>query len=75
MGLCFMHKAAALVGWAYFIFPAKLGLPEQEIALCMLDSSPVKKYKLHPIILTLCRFHMWHAWIVFHAALLENGLE
>lgn len=58
-----------------FIFLTKLSLSQLEIALCMLESSPVKNYKLHPIILILCRFYMWHAWVAIHAALLGNGLE
>lgn len=46
-----------------------------EIALYMLHSSQVKNYKLHPIILVLCRFCMGHAWIVIHVFSLQNGFE
>lgn len=58
-----------------FIFLAKLSLSQLEIALYILDGSPVKNYQLHLIILILCGFHMWHAWIAIHAVLLGNDLE
>lgn len=50
-------------------------MSQLEIALHMLDSSQVKNYKLHPIILILCRFQMGHAWIAIYAVSLENALE